>query len=65
MVKAIRPWLKTIAASAAGAIALLAIGRGLAADGGTCAILCNPPVAAVYGAALGFLLVGPPRRKLR
>lgn len=63
--KVLRPWIKTIAGSAAGAIALLLVGRGLAADGGTCAILCNPAIAALYGAAIGFLLVGPPRRELR
>lgn len=53
-----RPWVRRLIAAFLGAVAMLALGQLLAFAGGSCAILCRPPIAGLYGAVLGWLLIG-------
>ncbi len=52
------PWLRQIGAAAVGAVALVALGRVTASAEGSCFILCNPPVAALFGAVMGWSFLG-------
>lgn len=52
------PWLRQIGAAAIGAVGLVALGRVTASAEGSCFILCNPPVAALFGAVMGWSLLG-------
>jgi hypothetical protein len=56
------PWPRRILAALVGAGAMVAIGQGLALLGGSCTIVCRPPIAASYGAIVGLLVLGSPRR---
>ncbi len=49
-------------AALGGAGAMIGVGQLFALMGGSCTILCRPAVAAIYGAVLGLLIVGPGRR---
>jgi hypothetical protein len=50
-------WRNAVAA-VAGAVGLVLLGQALAFGGGTCALLCNPWVAAPLGALMGVLWFG-------
>jgi hypothetical protein len=62
MVTRAHPWVRTVLAALGGAGAMIGVGQIFALVGGSCTILCRPPVAAIYGAVLGLLIVGPGRR---
>jgi hypothetical protein len=54
--------MRNALAALAGAGAMIGVGQLFALMGGSCTLLCRPPVAAIYGAVLGLLVVGPRRR---
>jgi len=57
-----RPWVWRTLAALGGAGAMIAVGQLFALAGSGCTILCRPPIAGLYGAVLGLLVVGPGRR---
>lgn len=54
----LRPWVQGSIAALIGAITMVALGQLFSFAGGSCTILCRPPIAALYGAAMGLLLMG-------
>jgi hypothetical protein len=56
-----RPWVRGSIAALIGAVAMMALGQLFSFAGGSCTILCRPPIAALYGAAMGLLLMGSAR----
>lgn len=62
MVMHLRPWVKKALAALGGAGAMIAVGQLFALAGGSCTILCRPPIAGLYGAVLGLLVIGFGRR---
>jgi hypothetical protein len=60
-----RPWVRGGIAALIGAVAMLVLGQLFSFAGGTCMILCRPPIAALYGAAMGLLLLGSARNTAR
>lgn len=57
-----RAWAWKALAALGGAAAMIALGQLFALAGGSCTILCRPPIAGVYGAVLGLLMLGSARR---
>jgi hypothetical protein len=57
-----RAWRRQAAAAAVGAVAFLVLGQLMSLAGSGCTIMCNPVIAVPYGAIMGLLFVGEPRR---
>ena len=57
-----RPWLRWVLSALGGAVVMVALGQVFALAGSSCAILCRPPIAALYGAVVGLLVVGSATR---
>jgi hypothetical protein len=55
-------WLWWLLPALGGAVLMTGLGKLLAANGGSCSILCRPEVASIYGALLGVSMFPPPRR---
>jgi hypothetical protein len=62
MVTRAHPWVRTVLVALGGAGAMIALGQVFALAGGSCSILCRPPIAAVFGAAIGLLIFGSGKR---
>jgi len=56
------PWARGLGAALLGAATMLVLGQLLALVGGSCTILCRPPIAGLSGAVLGLLLLGSAQR---
>ena len=56
MVMSARSWLLIALGAFGGGAGMVILGQLSELAGGSCAILCKPPVAGLYGAVLGLLL---------